>query len=243
MNLIVLLVPLILYPVRRISTVADFYTTGSYRDGSRLLGGAELENGVTSARPESIVHPVSSNGVNQPDSSFVKGVYLNPNRAADRVYLNTILAKADSGLINTLIVDLKSDFGLIVYRSENEIAKKIKAVRPTIDLDSLVKWAADHQVKLIARLVVFKDDRLARYKNFGLKNRRGGLWRDDGGYYWVNPFSEEVWDYNIAIVKEILRKGIKSIQFDYVRFPTDGELASCRYPSTRANARTQLLVS
>ncbi len=162
--------------------------------------------------------------------SLVRGIYLNPQRARDRAYLNKVLSWCDSGYINTVVVDLKNDAGLLVYPSENETARKIKAVRGFIDLDTLVKLTREHNLKLIARLVVFKDDRLAKYKNFGIKHARGGLWRDDGGYHWVNPYSEEVWEYNLSIVRELLNKGIKSIQFDYVRFPTDGNLSTCRYP-------------
>lgn len=162
--------------------------------------------------------------------SLVRGIYLNPYRAADRAYLDRVLAWADSGLVNTVVVDLKTDFGLIVYASDNKIAREIKAVRNLINLDTLRTLTEAHKVKLVARLVVFKDDRLAKYKKCGLKHVRGGLWRDDGGYYWVDPYSEEVLDYNLSIVRELLDKGIKNIQFDYVRFPTDGDLGRCRIP-------------
>jgi hypothetical protein len=39
---------------------------------------------------------------------------------------------------------------------------------------------------------------------------------------WVDPYSEEVWEYNIAIAKELIARGFDEIQFDYIRFPTDG---------------------
>lgn len=40
--------------------------------------------------------------------------------------------------------------------------------------------------------------------------------------YWVDPYSEAVWAYNAAIAKELVARGFDEIQFDYIRFPTDG---------------------
>jgi len=40
--------------------------------------------------------------------------------------------------------------------------------------------------------------------------------------YWVDPYSEDVWAYNVAIANEIIARGFDEVQFDYIRFPTDG---------------------
>ncbi|WP_052299682.1 putative glycoside hydrolase [Treponema primitia] len=39
---------------------------------------------------------------------------------------------------------------------------------------------------------------------------------------WVDPYSEEVWEYTAAIAGELIDRGFDEIQFDYIRFPTDG---------------------
>jgi hypothetical protein len=47
---------------------------------------------------------------------------------------------------------------------------------------------------------------------------------------WVDPYSEEVWDYIAATAAELHERGFDEIQFDYIRFPTDGEnLGNARY--------------
>jgi hypothetical protein len=40
--------------------------------------------------------------------------------------------------------------------------------------------------------------------------------------FWVDPYCEEVWAYNVAIANEIVARGFDEVQFDYIRFPTDG---------------------
>ena len=98
---------------------------------------------------------------------------------------------------------------------------------------------------LIARIVVFKDRNLYKQKNgayavWDAKNNAPWLGIRDFekipaendkaeqiktifyDEYWVDPYSEEVWEYNTAIAKELIRRGFDEIQFDYIRFPTDG---------------------
>ena len=55
----------------------------------------------------------------------------------------------------------------------------------------------------------------------------------------MDPFREEVWDYAIAVAKEAAAKGFDEVQFDYVRFPTDGKLSAAKY-SQANNSQTRL---
>ena len=57
-------------------------------------------------------------------------------------------------------------------------------------------------------------------------------WTDANDLHWANPSDSRVWDYNIALSKELARMGFDEIQFDYVRFPSDGDLSIISYPNT-----------
>jgi hypothetical protein len=89
----------------------------------------------------------------------------------------------------------------------------------------------------IARIVTFKDNILAnaRPELAVIDTRTGKPWIDNEKLAWVDPFREEVRSYNIAIAREAVRRGFDEIQFDYVRFPSDGRLGTTRYakPNTR----------
>jgi hypothetical protein len=41
--------------------------------------------------------------------------------------------------------------------------------------------------------------------------------------YWVDPYCEDIWRYNVDIAKELIERGFDEVQFDYIRFPTDGD--------------------
>ena len=55
-----------------------------------------------------------------------------------------------------------------------------------------------------------------------MKNPNGTLWKDAGGAYWIDPDNHEAWKYLVAIAKQGYDVGFDEINFDYVRFPSDG---------------------
>jgi hypothetical protein len=59
---------------------------------------------------------------------------------------------------------------------------------------------------------------------------------------WLNPYNKESWDYIVSIAEEAAIKGFKEVQFDYVRFPTDGDLEAINYgPSSQSKSREQAI--
>src|SRR6185436_3093536 len=52
----------------------------------------------------------------------------------------------------------------------------------------------------------------------------GDLWRDMNGAAWVNAFNEELWQANADLGAELATLGFDEVQYDYIRFPSDGDL-------------------
>lgn len=148
--------------------------------------------------------------------------------------------------LNSIVIDMKDDYGLLRFEPENPLLKeKGKVTGYKIDVDKLVSEFKKDGTYLIARIVVFKDRNLASYGNgkyavwnyktnkpwVGIRGYENIVSEDDTvtgqkvNYYdenWVDPYSEEVWEYNVEIAKELIKRGFDEIQFDYIRFPTDG---------------------
>ena len=51
--------------------------------------------------------------------------------------------------------------------------------------------------------------------------------------FWVDPFAPEVWEYNVAVAVELAARGVDEIQFDYIRFPSDGPVEQAGYRHQR----------
>ncbi|MCB0154215.1 MAG: hypothetical protein KDF65_05405, partial [Anaerolineae bacterium] len=133
--------------------------------------------------------------------------------------------------LNAIIVDVKGDYGFLGWDSQVELAEDIGAdgqwADTWIDLAELVREAKKRQVYTIARMVTFKDDPLAHARpDLAVVRADGTVWIDGEELGWASPFKEEVWAYNIALAQEVAAFGFDEINFDYIRFPSDGSLAA-----------------
>jgi hypothetical protein len=129
--------------------------------------------------------------------------------------------------MNSLVIDLKSSRGDISFRSESSLAREAGAqrVRTLKDLPEFLAELKEQGIYTIGRIVVFKDNALAKHRrDLATLTLDGYLWEDREKLSWTDPFNEEVWDYNISIAEEASKLGFDEIQFDYIRFPAKSDL-------------------
>lgn len=160
----------------------------------------------------------------------VKGVYMTLFSIGSQDYRDHIFDLIQNTELNAVIIDIKGDRGYVAYPSQVPMASEIGAQEfiTMQDIGDLMDYFKAKSIYSIARIVTFKDDPLARARpDLAVRNSRtGGLWIDDEGLAWADPFKEEVWDYNVAIAREAARLGFDEVQFDYIRFPTDGAVSA-----------------
>ncbi|MEN2774381.1 putative glycoside hydrolase [Acetivibrio clariflavus] len=149
-----------------------------------------------------------------------KGLYLTASSAGAR--LDHYIELANNTEINSYVIDVKNDYGIVSYESEVPLASEIGAIQKIYDVDEVIKKLHDNNIYAIARIVCFKDPILAQKKpEMAIKNPEGGLYVHNK-MNWVNPYNMDAWQYNIDLAKEALEKGFDEVQFDYIRFP-DGK--------------------
>ena len=187
----------------------------------------------------------------------IKAAYLTYYGVGDRGIRGRVLDLASRTELNAVVIDVKGDRGWILYQTEVPQALAAGAQGPATlrDFDGLMADLKARGIYTIARIVTFKDNILANARPdlAVIDTRTGKPWIDNEKLAWVDPFQEQVWAYNIAIGQEAIRRGFDEVQFDYVRFPTDGKLNAARYakPNSRetrlpaiaaflAKARTEL---
>ncbi|UCD77119.1 MAG: hypothetical protein JSW26_17020 [Desulfobacterales bacterium] len=161
----------------------------------------------------------------------VNAIYL-PSHSFTERKITEFTHYAELAGLNAVVLHVKDPFGLIRWKSENELAKAIGAVASNGLVENSLKKLKAQGFWCIAKLDVFVDHRLVRSNPYlGILDiRTGGPWSDDNGLYWANPYNQQVWDYNIALCQELVELGFDEIQFDYIRFPSDGDLSMMHYP-------------
>ena len=144
-----------------------------------------------------------------------------------RAHLNELFKTT---VINAIVVDIKEYEGE-VYIPGVKMAEKAGAYVPAIP--DVAAWIADLKrqgIYTVARIVVFKDNIMPRKnKSLAVKNPQGELWYDRHHVTWLDPYNPEAGRYNLLIALEASKLGFDEVQFDYIRFPTDGTLKQMRF--------------
>lgn len=165
--------------------------------------------------------------------SQIKAIYVTNWSAGSEKRLKYLIKLIKDTELNAAVIDVKDYSGYISYNTSLELPKKYNAVElRTPRLNTLIKRLHDENIYVIARITVFQDPRLAlaRPDLALMSSSTGQIWKDHKGLSWMDPASKEVWDYNIAVAKELLSRGADELNFDYVRFASDGNLKDIKHP-------------
>ncbi|MBI2054559.1 MAG: hypothetical protein HYT39_00450 [Candidatus Sungbacteria bacterium] len=154
-------------------------------------------------------------------SQNVKGLYVTAAVANDQGrpashLRNEILRLADTTEINAVVIDVKETQG-------PEMTSNLK---PFLDvLKSKNIWR-------IARVATFRDNsKIATHPEYYLKRADGKIWRDDKGNAWMDPMATGTRNYILDFSQRVIDRGFDELQFDYVRFPSDGDTKTIVYPA------------
>lgn len=160
-----------------------------------------------------------------------KGLYITAAMAASNKQRPKYFDLIDRTELNAIVIDLKSDLrddlGLVYYDSQVPLVKELSLSHPYMDLPTILAEAKQRGIYTIARVHMFSHDNvLADAKpEWAAKDRTTGeVFADYPGpgirYAWLDPWNENVWNYNIALSVEAAKLGFDEINFDYIRFPS-----------------------
>ena len=162
--------------------------------------------------------------VPEPEESVpVKGLYLTTNTVGTPKKLQHYIDLANKTEINAYVIDIKDDNGIICYETNVPLAVKHGVWEKKYDAEEVLRLLHENGIKAIGRIVCFSDPEMPlKEPDLSLKNPNGSVFKVP--YYsshlaWLDPSSEEAWQYLIDIAKEASELGFDEIQYDYVRFP------------------------
>jgi hypothetical protein len=149
------------------------------------------------------------------------------------IYLTGIMAASDHGLRiirhwrevggNAIVFDIKDSDGSVTIPYEHPLLGKHQVY--IHDVPKLVRFLHSQNMHAIARIAIFRDERLVKeHPELAVQSKRSKQpWRENGKLVWTDPSNPKVQEYNIALAKYVAQLGADEIQFDYVRFPAEGD--------------------
>jgi hypothetical protein len=165
-----------------------------------------------------------------------KALYLKSSNALSRDSVSAYFDLIDQTELNAMVLDLKSDniedVGLIYYDSQVPLVRELGTAVPKMDLQWILEEAKRRDIYMIARVHVFSHDNAlleAKPEWYVQNAQTGEPWFADFGIAWLDTYNEQVWDYNIQLAVEAAQLGFDEVQFDYIRFPSDGDLSTATF--------------
>jgi hypothetical protein len=158
----------------------------------------------------------------------IRGIHLSAHLAGSLSHRNKIFNLFDTTELNAVVIDIKEEGAVFI---DAEVAKKNKTyVKRIPDLKNLIAKLKEKNVYTIARIVAFRDSLIVKAKpDLAVKNPDGTIWTDRQKASWLDPYNKSSWEYILAIAQRAVDIGFDEIQFDYIRFPSDGNTKKCRY--------------
>lgn len=189
----------------------------------------------TTAKPT--VKPKPKLGIGKYDfirPKSVKGIYLTAWSAGSRRKMDSVVGLVRRTELNSVVIDIR-DAGEMYFKTGISDADVSHATTPAVlNPEALMKRLRKENIWPIARIAVFRDNFVpSKFKYRAVQRSDGSVWRDRGGYSWLDPYSRANWDYIAETVDYALKIGFPEIQLDYVRFPSEGDPGSMKFPGKK----------
>ncbi len=158
----------------------------------------------------------------------VRAIYVTAATASSKDALTELFDLVDQTELNAMVIDIKldiaGDVGGVGFMSQNPVVMEAGTSEDYLDIPWIVEEAHKRDIYLIGRMAVMRDNRLAdAHPEWAAQSSiTGGVWEDGGGLKWLDPFNPNVKAYNVGLAQEIANFGFDEVQFDYIRFPSDG---------------------
>ncbi|MGA7559498.1 MAG: putative glycoside hydrolase [Terriglobales bacterium] len=149
------------------------------------------------------------------------------------IYLTGVMAGSDHGLRiirhwrevggNAVVFDIKDSDGIVNIAFDHPLATGQRHY--ISDLPKFIQFLHSENMHAIARIAIFRDEHLVTsHPELAVRSRSTGQpWRENGKLVWTDPSNPKVQDYDIALAKFVAQSGVDEVQFDYVRFPAEGD--------------------
>lgn len=180
----------------------------------------------------------------EPTPFPVKGIYMTSCVAGSKTARNNLVKLIADTELNSVVIDIKDYSGGISFVPYNPELKKFVSDRcVAADMPEFIASLHAQNIYVIGRITVFQDPLLAAFRpDLAVKKKSDGTtWKDFKGISFTDPGSREVWDHTVLIAKESYNIGFDELNFDYIRFPSDGPMEDIYYSWSIGKKKSDVL--
>jgi hypothetical protein len=210
----------------------------------KVAPAVEYSSGNTTAI-EAEIHVKKTVHIETPES--VRAVYMTSCYAATPTLRSKLVKLTDETEINSIIIDIKDYSGTISFHtgvpSIDSIAASSKSGCIVSDMEEFIADLHEKGIYVIGRVTVFQDPLYSRlYPELAVKRKTdGAVWKDRKGLSFIDVGAKEYWEYIVNISKASEKIGFDEINFDYIRYPSDGDMTNISFSHSGSTLKREML--
>lgn len=166
-----------------------------------------------------------------PDSA--RGIYMSACVAGTPFWRDNLKSFIDKTELNSVIVDIKDYSGTISFYDDSFEQEGVNGCRVP-DMMEFVDELHERGIYVIGRITVFQDPHYTKlYPELAVKRESdGAVWKDYKGLSFIDVGAKPYWDYVVNLAKKSYEIGFDEINFDYIRYPSDGNMKDIAFTWT-----------
>jgi hypothetical protein len=168
----------------------------------------------------------------------VRGIYISSWVSSLKERREGLVKFIEATELNAVVIDIKDFSGLVLFDTQDPEIKKLGVEENRIpDLREWIQELHSRGIYVIARLTVFQDPLYAnKFPEQAVQTLDGKVWKDRKGLSFVDVSSKPFWDHILRIAKAAEKAGFDEINYDYIRFPSDGNMKNIKFPLSGPDA-------
>jgi hypothetical protein len=204
----------------------SYLTSAELADAIRRINGDRTANILRANErliiPGILAAPITEKPIPVAKDFEVRAIYLTGYMAGSEHGIRVIKHWREVGG-NAVVFDIKDSDGSVTIAFEHPLLGQHNVY--VHDVPKFVHFLHQQNMHAIARIAIFRDERLVlNHPELAVQSRKNRTpWRENGKLVWTDPSNPQVQDYNITLAKHVAQLGVDEIQFDYVRFPAEGD--------------------
>ena len=197
---------------------------------SNQEGSSLAEDVIATNNDTPVINPIVVTHITTPKE--VKAVYISAWVAGAPKFRDSVVKMIDETELNAIVIDVKDSTGRVSFdladpaiKKEGSIEKRIPNIRELTDM------LHKKNIYIIGRVAVFQDPYMTKkHPEWSVtKKSDGTVWKDRKGLSFLDPAKKEVHDYIVSVAKDAYEEGFDEINFDYIRYPSDGNIKDINY--------------
>lgn len=161
----------------------------------------------------------------------VKGIYMSQCVVGTPSFRERLVKLIDTTELNSVIIDIRDYTGKISFTTDNPILKDmVSDACGASDMKNFISELHDKNIYVIGRITVFQNPYYTKaHPEQAVQKKGGGVWKDNKGLSFVDVGAKPYWDTVVELSKVSYEQGFDEINYDYVRFPSDGPMSQVVY--------------